>query len=511
MEKIIYNKTLDTHKHGVQFTLQGFETADKMSRRIVLSLMASGDAIDLPLEQIEAVMYITTPNVEEVSLNFCTIKDNTIIYDVLPITEEGTTIMQLKLVETRPDGARSVLASPSFAVEVLKSAAEDESVQQTATFTALEDAIAKAKSVYDGRFLRMELTSDCVFKAYYADGTYYETDVLKKLFLNGNVELSKSYAMGGTGVRAGEDTDNSKYYYNVAKSEALNAQNIMENSEELLEEVRLQGVYTAFSVDFETGEVEYVSPSFTFQINKETGELDAIGQTYTFNDEVGRVVEEWLAERGIELDALQEISTTHETYINMLKSLTTSHASKIALLNESTNTNAENINNINEDVVKLYKGVEEAKVYKVPWDTEKNVKSLCLKKDELSLEADTTVFNIIVHDEVSFQMINSGNIIMPIHTYIENYPEYAELNVLHNGENIYHLKGEERTKIQELFKGKDHVLDLTVNEDDVFYIEVKCKTNGDGLYASVGANVDIQANYSTPYKYWDIKDFLIEE
>ena len=100
---------------------------------------------------------------------------------------------------------------------------------------------------------------------------------------------------------------------------------------------------------------------------------------------------------------------------------------------------------------------------------------------------------------------------MPIHTYIENYPEYAELNVLHNGENIYHLKGEERTKIQELFKAKDHVLDLTVNEDDVFYIEVKCKTNGDGLYASVGANVDIQANYSTPYKYWDIKDFLIKE
>ena len=315
----MYRKTLDVHKNGVQFMLQGFQTADNMSRVIEISLMASGDAIDFPLEQVEAMMYVTTPNATEPSINKCTIKDNKVVYDVLPIVEEGITTMQLKILTTSPDGARDVLASPEFAVEVSKSSADDGSAIQTTTFTALEDAMAKAKATYDERFLRMELTSDCVFKAYYADGTVYETDLLKNLFYNGNVLLSESYAHGGTGVRAGEDTDNSMYYSNVSKSEVLNAKNIMENSEEILEEVKLHGMYTAFSVDFESGEVEYVSPSFKFNVNLETGQLDAEGQTYTFNEEIGRIVDEWLKKDGIIItETLDEIAR-HSEDIETLK------------------------------------------------------------------------------------------------------------------------------------------------------------------------------------------------
>ena len=319
MERIMYRKTLDVHKNGIQFLLQGFETADNLSRVIEISLMASGDAIDFPLEKIEALMYVTTPKATEPSANKCTIKDNKIVYEVLPIVEEGITNMQLKLIETSVDGATGILASPKFAVEVTKSIADDESAEQTTTFTALEDAMAKAKSVYDERFLRMELSSDCIFRAYYADGTVYETDVLQKLFLNGNVLLSESFAHGGTGIRAGEDTDNSKYYSNVSKSEMLKAKDIMENSEEILEEVKLHGVYTAFSVDFETGEIEYISPSFKFKVNLESGELDAIGQTYKFEDELGRVVEKWLLANKIVLSDLQDISSTHAEEIGELK------------------------------------------------------------------------------------------------------------------------------------------------------------------------------------------------
>ena len=294
--------------------------------------MASGDAIDFPLEKIEAIMYVTTPNATEPSINVCTIKDNKVVYEVLPIVEEGITTMQLKIIETSTDGATGILASPKFAVEVTKSDADDESVEQTTSFTALEDAVAKAKTTYDERFLRMELSSDCIFRAYYADGTVYETDVLQKLFMNGNVLLSESFAHGGTGVRAGEDTDNSKHYSNVSKSEALNAKSIMENSEEILEEVKLHGVYTAFSVDFETGEVEYVSPSFQFKINSESGELDAIGQTYSFEDEVGRVVEEWLASNSVVLKDLQDISTTHAEEITALQETTEAHTEEIDAL-----------------------------------------------------------------------------------------------------------------------------------------------------------------------------------
>lgn len=319
MERITYRKTLDVHKSGSQFLLQGFQTADNMSRVIEISLMASGDAIDFPLERIVAMMYVTTPGATEPSINECTIEDNKVVYEVLPITVEGITEMQLKIIETGPEGARSVLASPKFSVEVAKSGTNDDGAELKTTFTAIEEFIAKADAAYGSRLERIELDSECIFKAYYADGTTYETDVLQKLFMNGNVLLSESFAHGGTGVRAGEDTDNSKYYSNVAKSEALNAKSIMENSEDILEDVRLHGVYTAFSVDFTSGEVEYVSPSFKFKVNPETGELDVEGQTYTFEDEIGRVVEEWLGERGVVLDSLQAISTRHTEEIEALQ------------------------------------------------------------------------------------------------------------------------------------------------------------------------------------------------
>lgn len=176
MEKIIYRKTLDVHKNGIQFTLQGFETADKLSRRIEINLTASGDTYELPLEGVVALMYITTPSAEEPSIEECTIKDNTVVYDVLPIVEEGITEMQLKLIGTNYDGAKAVLVAPRFAVEVLESEATDDSAEQTTTFTALENAVAKVSAIYDTRLVRVEFDEACTFKAYYANGYVYENN-----------------------------------------------------------------------------------------------------------------------------------------------------------------------------------------------------------------------------------------------------------------------------------------------------------------------------------------------
>ena len=99
------------------------------------------------------------------------------------------------------NGAKSVLVSPKFAVEVFESGTNDESAEQTATFTSLENAIAKANGVYDSRLLRIEITDDCRFKAYYADGSVYENDYLYEALYNGNALLSESYAHGNTGIR----------------------------------------------------------------------------------------------------------------------------------------------------------------------------------------------------------------------------------------------------------------------------------------------------------------------
>lgn len=334
MERITYQKTLDVHKNGIQFTLQGVETGDNLSRVIEMSLMASGDAIDFPLENLLPIMYVTTPKATEPSIIECTIKDNTVVYEVLPIVEEGITEMQLKLIETSPEGAKRVLVAPRFAVEVTKSNVNDGSAIQKSEFTALETAVAKAKAVYDKRFLCMEIDSNCIFKAYYADGTIYETDILKELFHNGESLLSQSYARGGTGVRTGEDTDNSMYYSNVSQSASLEAKDVIENSEEILKEVRLHGVYTAFSVDFETGEVEYVSPTYNFKINLETGELETDGGVYSFEDEIGRIVVKWLEENNVDITKLQAIGVTHTEEINALKIESLTHTEKLEIHTE---------------------------------------------------------------------------------------------------------------------------------------------------------------------------------
>ena len=313
MERIIYRRTLDVHKNGVQFMLQGFETADNMSRVIEVSLMANGDAIDFPMEKITAMMYVKTPDAQAVSINKCTIKDNKVVFDVLPIVVEGITTMQLKLIETSVDGATSVLCSPKFAVEVTKSDMDESAAEQTTTFTALEDAVATAKATYDERLIRVEVDETCIFRAYYADGTVYETDAIKECLMNGPTLLSKSYAVGDTGAREEEATDNSKYYSNVSRSSSIEAREDGDHATDLLTEVRKHGVYTSFNMDFETGELIYASPSYNFMVDEESGELQAIGKDYN----VEEVLESMVAEN-IAPDVAQMLSATLVQAINDL-------------------------------------------------------------------------------------------------------------------------------------------------------------------------------------------------
>lgn len=393
MERIIYRKTLDVHKSGVQFTLQGFQTADNMSRTIELSLMASGDTIDLPLEQLMAVMYITTPNATEPSINECTIKDNNIVCDIQPIVEEGITEIQLKLIKTGVEGASGILATPKFAIEVSKSNTDEEGATQNTTFTALETALAQAKGVYDSRVTRIVLSSDCIFSVYYADGTVYTSDALRDVVVNGESLIAKSYARGGTGVRDGEDTDNSMYYSNVSKSASAEANRICGEAAELLQEATKHGVYTAFSIDFETGEVIYVSPSYSFVIDKESGELKAIGETYSFEETIKAIVTEWLNENGANINELAKTSEQHtediatnkadiealavttntlqnETIPSLenrignnetaLNTLNTDYSSYKDTVSQRFATNEENIDKLEDDLYATQKSVETA-------------------------------------------------------------------------------------------------------------------------------------------------------
>ena len=318
MEKIIYRLTLDTHKSGIQKTLQGFETADKIARRIVVALTSGSDTYDIA-DNVVAMMYVTTPNATIPSVCSCTIDGNTIIYDVLPIEEAGITYMQLKLIGISEDGAESVLASPKFSVEVEESITDDNAVEQTTEFTALEDAVAKAHGVYNSRLLSVEIEADCTFKAYYADGTVYENGFLKDAVYNGNAIIAESYAKGGTGAREGEDTDNAMYYSNVSRSASLDTIVIADQAKAMLEEAKLLTGITAFMVNFETGELGYTSNDYEFDVNEETGYLEVKGDD-AFNPlvYVQEQVEEYLDTKTEELDKI-EIKTTKERTIKNTK------------------------------------------------------------------------------------------------------------------------------------------------------------------------------------------------
>ncbi len=273
MERITYRITLDAYRTGVQKTLQGFETADNLSRRIIVSLSEGTGMYEIPSDNVIAMIYIRTPNSTEPSINDCTIEDNTIIYDMLPIVEEGITEMQIKLIETSAEGAKKVLATPRFAVEVTEGIADDDSAEQTTTFTALETAVALAKGAYDERLVRVGIDADCTFRAYYADGSVYENYNLKEALYNGNALLSESFAHGGTGTREGEDTDNAMFYRDTSLAVLDTCRDINDDCRGVLTEIAEKTAYTTFGVNFETGHLTYLSQNYAFTIDEETGDL----------------------------------------------------------------------------------------------------------------------------------------------------------------------------------------------------------------------------------------------
>ena len=299
MERIIYRKTLDVQKTGTQFTLQGFETADRMARRIEISLMADGDTLELPNNRYVAAMYVTSPTSTEPSINHCVIEDNTIIYDVLPIYEGGITEMQVKLMGVNPKGVNFVVATPKFNVEVTESSTNDDGAMQSPKYTALEDALTKAEGIYNSRVTKIVLSPDCEFSVHYADGTIYTSDALKGVIVKGDSIVSKSFAKGGTGTRDGEDTDNAMYYSKVAESEAFASTKASERAKAILSEVEKHGVYTNFVTNFDTGNLEYISPMYSFAVDTGTGELIVNGVAYSIEDNIKVLIEEVLKDHGV--------------------------------------------------------------------------------------------------------------------------------------------------------------------------------------------------------------------
>lgn len=94
-----------------------------------------------------------------------------------------------------------------------------------------------------------------------------------------NATLSKSYAVGGTGTRTGEDSDNSKYYSERSQASSQTAQSYAEQAEQASDEVvnRIDEAISQnvpqFIVDLATGHLMYQGGRFHFIVNEPTGHL----------------------------------------------------------------------------------------------------------------------------------------------------------------------------------------------------------------------------------------------
>lgn len=86
-------------------------------------------------------------------------------------------------------------------------------------------------------------------------------------------KLSQSYAVGGSGVRDGEDTDNSKYYKEQAELSATQSSNLLEDIKkehtDTLKDIEdaVSGKIADFKVDLETGHLLYTGGAFNFHVN----------------------------------------------------------------------------------------------------------------------------------------------------------------------------------------------------------------------------------------------------
>lgn len=99
---------------------------------------------------------------------------------------------------------------------------------------------------------------------------------------SGSATLSRSWAVGGTGTRTGEDTDNSKYYSEQSKNSSDTAKETLKEVEkagnDAVDKINnaLDVKAPTFLIDFTTGNLLYDAENFgyIFLVNTNTGNLE---------------------------------------------------------------------------------------------------------------------------------------------------------------------------------------------------------------------------------------------
>lgn len=182
---------------------------DKNSR--FLSVTCYNRGVLYPINAGEHSAYIRYKKADEYSVfNFCEINNKGKIivelteqmlavdgigYADLVIVNKGNASVDVNTGEIVTIDNASILSTMTFCIDVSETAVMNSEIESSYEFNGLNEALEKAEAEY--------------------------TEVIL---------TAKSYAVGDTSIREGENTDNAKYYYKLSKSYAVgNADNIREN------------------------------------------------------------------------------------------------------------------------------------------------------------------------------------------------------------------------------------------------------------------------------------------
>ncbi|MDD6456120.1 MAG: BppU family phage baseplate upper protein, partial [Lachnospiraceae bacterium] len=182
--EVRYKVILDANKSGVQKILTGFQTADKRTRIVEISVTSSGKPVDL--EGTSVLMYIQKRH-SEIIVREANIVGNMITYKFASgdYDKPGNTVIQAKIIKSDENGtAEQVLIAPEFAIEVeesLSSDSEDEVVASDEKFSVLEQAIAKVETAYKRSVKNVTITEDYTLLVEFYDGEITETDSWKNV------------------------------------------------------------------------------------------------------------------------------------------------------------------------------------------------------------------------------------------------------------------------------------------------------------------------------------------
>ena len=179
---------------------------DRETRFLLVTCYSHGELY--PLNSAEHSAYIRYKKPDGYCVfNFCDIDDNGkilvelteqmlavagISYTDLVIVNKGNAVIDKNTGEIVAINNSGILSTMPFYIDVYETAFENAEVESSYEYNGLNEALRKAEAEYSEVY-----------------------------------RMAKSYAVGGTGERVNEDTDNAKYYYEQSKDNSINAENYM--------------------------------------------------------------------------------------------------------------------------------------------------------------------------------------------------------------------------------------------------------------------------------------------